>query len=77
MQFGTLIRRFDFVNADGLTSGTMRGTLSSILKALLLSTTKAPDAIADGASSLDLVAPALKNATSTPSKAVGSASSTE
>ena len=60
----------------GLISGTTRGTFSSILKALLLSITTAPESTAWGANSLLLEPPAEKNAISIPLKDFGVSSST-
>src|SRR5882724_10682212 len=57
--------------AWALTSGTTRGALASIRKALDLSTTTAPALTASRAHFLDWAEPAEKNATSTPLKAPG------
>ena len=59
-----------------LISGTTRGTVGSMRKALDLSTTTAPALTACGAYSLDCAEPAEKNATSTPRKASGPTCST-
>lgn len=74
VQLPTLNSLFSLVNEDGLTSGTIKGTVGSILKALELSITRLPAAIASGTRAFDLEAPAEKKATSTPVKAPGFAS---
>src|SRR6266542_4825506 len=62
--------------AWALISGTTRGTVGSMRKALDLSTTTAPALTARGAYSLDCAEPAEKKATSTPLKASGPTFST-
>ncbi len=68
LQLGTLINRSVGLTDLELISGTTSGTAASMRNALELSITYAPARRAWGANSFERVAPALKKATSTPSK---------
>ena len=67
-QFGLAISPACFAIASGFTSGTTSGIPSFMRNALVLSTTTAPAFTADGANSLLIEPPALKNAIFTPAK---------
>src|SRR5580693_1033703 len=68
VQLGLAMMPRCFLTSPGLISGMTSGTESSMRKALELSTTTQPALAAMGANSLEMPAPALKRAMSTPAK---------